>query len=51
VFIGVGMQEDQICSQLDGALLTDAEMVKYNERWASEKDPAHPRLEVLKKAK
>ncbi len=28
VFIGVSMEEDNICAQLDGALLTDEEMVK-----------------------
>ena len=49
VFIGVGMQEDKICEQLDGALLTDAEMLKYDERYAKEQDPVHPRVDELRK--
>eukprot|EP00195_Chlamydomonas_chlamydogama_P007941 CAMPEP_0202896436 /NCGR_PEP_ID=MMETSP1392-20130828/5445_1 /ASSEMBLY_ACC=CAM_ASM_000868 /TAXON_ID=225041 /ORGANISM="Chlamydomonas chlamydogama, Strain SAG 11-48b" /LENGTH=565 /DNA_ID=CAMNT_0049581799 /DNA_START=114 /DNA_END=1811 /DNA_ORIENTATION=- len=51
VFIGVGMEEDKICAQLDGALLTDEEMAMYMKRWASVPDPAHPALEALKQAK
>ncbi len=33
VFIGAGMKEKAICKQLDGALLTDEELQKYNEKW------------------
>jgi hypothetical protein len=33
VFIGAGMNEEAICKQLDGALLTDEELQKYNEKW------------------
>ena len=33
VFIGAGMKEEAICSQLDGALLTDEELQKYNQKW------------------
>ena len=33
VFIGAGMKEEAICKQLDGALLTDEELEKYNEKW------------------
>lgn len=51
VFIGVGMDEEKISSQLDGALLTDEEMIKYQERWAAVPDPAHPAVAAVKKAK
>ena len=34
VFIGSGMNEASICALLDNALLTDEEMIKYNERYA-----------------
>ena len=33
VFIGAGMKEEAICKQLDGALLTDEELQKYNQKW------------------
>lgn len=35
VFIGAKMDEKAICEQLDMALLSDEEMVKYRERYAS----------------
>ena len=35
VFIGANMDEQAICKQLDTALLTDEEMVKYSTRYAS----------------
>lgn len=35
VFIGVNMQEAAICAQLDEALLSDAEMADYDERYKS----------------
>lgn len=35
VFIGAGMDEEAICQQLDTALLTDEEMVKYKDRYAT----------------
>ena len=35
VFIGVGMDVPGICAQLDEALLTDAEMSDYDERYES----------------
>ena len=34
VFIGANMDEAAISRQLDSALLTDAELVKYHERYA-----------------
>lgn len=34
VFIGAGMDELAICRQVDAALLSDEEMVKYRERYA-----------------
>ena len=34
VFIGAGMDEAAISKQLDGALLTDAEMAEYDKRYA-----------------
>ncbi|GAX79064.1 hypothetical protein CEUSTIGMA_g6504.t1 [Chlamydomonas eustigma] len=49
VFIGVGMEEDKICEQLDGALLTDEEMIKYVQRWSSHVDPQHPEVLQMKK--
>ena len=48
VFIGVSMEEDKICAQLDGALLSEEEMVKYVQRWQAHADPQHPELEQLK---
>ncbi|KAL6762527.1 CobW/HypB/UreG, nucleotide-binding domain-containing protein [Haematococcus lacustris] len=41
VFIGVAMDQEKICSQLDSALLTDEEFHKYGVRWASVADPVH----------
>lgn len=35
VFIGVNMNESAISAQLDEALLTDAEMADYDERYKS----------------
>lgn len=34
VFIGANMDERAICDQLDTALLSDEELVKYHERYA-----------------
>ncbi|GLI70159.1 hypothetical protein VaNZ11_014971 [Volvox africanus] len=51
VFIGVNMDEAKISAQLDSALLTDGEMVKYKERWAAEADPPHPEVEARRAAK
>ena len=48
MFIGVSMEEDKICAQLDGALLSEEEMVKYVQRWQAHADPQHPELEQLK---
>lgn len=50
VFIGVSMDEGKICAQLDGALLTEEEMVKYVQRWAAHADPVHPDADQLKSA-
>ncbi len=33
VFIGAGMNEEAICKQMDGALLTEEELQKYNQKW------------------
>ncbi len=33
VFIGAGMDEEAIGKQLDGALLTDEELERYNQKW------------------
>ena len=33
VFIGAGMDEEAICEQMDGALLTEEELQKYNQKW------------------
>ena len=33
MFIGAGMNEEAICKQLDGALLTDEELERYNQKW------------------
>lgn len=49
VFIGVGMDQDKICEQLDSALLTDEEMQKYVARWCAAPDPAHPGAQELKR--
>ena len=35
VFIGANMDEKAICDQLDTALLTEEEMVKYNDRYST----------------
>lgn len=40
VFIGSGMDEAAISRQLDTALLTNEEMVKYNERYAEVRSPS-----------
>jgi hypothetical protein len=38
--------------QLDSALLTDEEMVKYNDKWSAVPDPEHPGINTAnKKAK
>jgi hypothetical protein len=38
--------------QLDSALLTDEEMVKYNDKWSAVPDPEHPGINSAnKKAK
>lgn len=42
VFIGAGMDEGAICSQMDTALLSDAEMAKYRERYAEVIHSNHP---------
>ena len=42
VFIGVGMDEAKICAQLDGALLTDDECARYQDKWGALPDPDHP---------
>lgn len=36
------MDAEAISKQLDEALLTDDEMDKYREKWASTPDPEHP---------
>ncbi len=41
VFIGSGMDEAAICSQLDGALLTGDEMERYRHNWSQKPDPPH----------
>lgn len=35
VFIGANMDENAICQQLDTALLSDEEMVKYEDRYST----------------
>ncbi len=35
MFIGVGMEQAQICEQLDSALLSEEEMAKYRARWCA----------------
>lgn len=41
VFIGAGMDRAAIEAQLDGALLTAAEMGQYRERYRGQPDPPH----------
>jgi len=41
VFIGTHMVQADIEAFLDGALLTDEEMAKYDANWASLPDPEH----------
>lgn len=48
VFIGVNMNESAISAQLDEALLTDAEMADYDERYKSIPDPEHPLAKKLR---
>jgi hypothetical protein len=33
VFIGAGMDDAAIAEQLDGALLTDGELQRYDQKW------------------
>jgi G3E family GTPase len=44
VFIGAGMSTEEICAQLDGALLTDDEMERYKEQYKGQPDPPRPAL-------
>jgi hypothetical protein len=46
----VGEQE-AIVEQLDKALLTDEEMLKYDQRWATTADPVNPEVDARKKQK
>lgn len=41
VFIGAGMDQEAIAEQLDGALLTDAEIEQYKEQYKYQHDPEH----------
>lgn len=41
VFIGSGMDQAAICSQLDEALLTADEMQRYRRNWSQKPDPPH----------
>mmetsp|Transcript_2 Transcript_2/g.1 ORF Transcript_2/g.1 Transcript_2/m.1 type:complete len:295 (+) Transcript_2:1029-1913(+) len=49
VFIGVKMNEEAISKQLDSALLTEDEMVKYRENWGQKPDPVHAAVQAAKK--
>eukprot|EP00210_Caulerpa_lentillifera_P007750 g7396.t1 len=42
VFIGSGMDQEEIVKQLDAALLTDQEMEQYFRNWSQYPDPKHP---------
>ena len=41
VFIGIGMDQPAIEAALDGCLLSDEEMQKYDVNWAKVADPHH----------
>ena len=47
VFIGAGMDREAICAQLDSALLSEAEMQQYVERYQAQPDPVHAALQNL----
>lgn len=49
VFIGARMDEAAICDQLDGALLSDEEMVQYVKQYEKDADPKHVFVEEKRK--
>lgn len=45
VFIGMDMNESELCNRLDSALLTDAEMAEGPQKWRHYSDPVEPWFE------